>query len=194
MAGQNGKIRVALNGYGVIGKRVADAVACQDDMELVGIADIATDWRLRVAAQKGFKLFASLESSVDAMRKAGFEVAGTLDALLGDADIVVDCTPKRIGAKNAEHYRKRGVKFIVQGGEKHEVTGTFVRRRSELCRSRWAPIDPRRLVQHDLGGANADRAEACRASAARTRHADAARHGPVGEPQGRHHEHTRSGG
>jgi glyceraldehyde-3-phosphate dehydrogenase (NAD(P)) len=123
MAGQNGKIRVALNGYGVIGKRVADAVACQDDMEFIGIADIATDWRLRTAAQKGFKLFASLESSADAMRKAGFEVAGTLDTLVGGADIVVDCTPKRIGAKNAELYRKRGVKFIVQGGEKHEVTG-----------------------------------------------------------------------
>lgn len=32
------KLRVAVNGYGVIGKRVADAVAAQDDMEIVGIA------------------------------------------------------------------------------------------------------------------------------------------------------------
>ena len=39
------RTRVAVNGYGVIGKRVADAVASQDDMELVGIADIETDWR-----------------------------------------------------------------------------------------------------------------------------------------------------
>ena len=123
MAGQSGKTRVALNGYGVIGKRVADAVACQNDMELVGIADIATDWRLRTAAQKGFKLFASQEDSVDGMRKAGFDIAGTLDTLLGGADIVVDCTPKRIGAKNAEGYGKLGIKFIVQGGEKHAVTG-----------------------------------------------------------------------
>jgi glyceraldehyde-3-phosphate dehydrogenase (NAD(P)) len=123
MPGQTGKIRVALNGYGVIGKRVADAVACQDDMELVGIADIATDWRLRIAAQKGFKLVASVESSVDVLRQAGFEIAGTLDTLLGEVDIIVDCTPKRIGANNAQHYRKLGIKFIVQGGEKHDVTG-----------------------------------------------------------------------
>jgi glyceraldehyde-3-phosphate dehydrogenase (NAD(P)) len=123
MAQGSGKIRVALNGYGVIGKRVADAVACQDDMELAGIADIATDWRLRTAAYKGYKLFSSVENGADAMRKAGLPIAGTLDALLGDADVVVDCTPKRIGAKNAELYRKLGVKFIVQGGEKHEVTG-----------------------------------------------------------------------
>lgn len=38
------KIRVAVNGYGVIGKRIADAVALQDDMELVGVADVVTDW------------------------------------------------------------------------------------------------------------------------------------------------------
>ena len=31
---------VAVNGYGVIGKRVADAVAAQNDMELTCVADI----------------------------------------------------------------------------------------------------------------------------------------------------------
>lgn len=33
----NKKVKVAINGYGVIGKRVADAVVLQDDMELAGI-------------------------------------------------------------------------------------------------------------------------------------------------------------
>ena len=112
MARQNEKIRVALNGYGVIGKRVADAVACQPDMELIGIADIETDWRMRMVIRKGFRLFASVEDRQDAMRQVGLTVAGMLDDLIEDADVVVDCTPKRIGAKNAEHYRKFGVKFI----------------------------------------------------------------------------------
>ena len=57
------------------------------------------------------------------MRAAGLDVAGTLDDLLGQADVVVDCTPKRIAARNIDVYRRRGLKFIVQGGEKHEVTG-----------------------------------------------------------------------
>ena len=52
MPAQNGKIRVAVNGYGVIGKRVADGVASQDDMAVVGIADIETDWRMRTALRK----------------------------------------------------------------------------------------------------------------------------------------------
>ena len=38
--GPSEKRSVAVNGYGVIGKRVADAVARQDDMELAGVADI----------------------------------------------------------------------------------------------------------------------------------------------------------
>lgn len=43
----NGKVRVAVNGYGVIGKRIADAVMAQEDMELVGIADVVSDWRVK---------------------------------------------------------------------------------------------------------------------------------------------------
>ena len=56
---QQARTRVAVNGYGVIGKRVADAIALQDDMELAGIADIASDWRIRVAGAKGYAIFAA---------------------------------------------------------------------------------------------------------------------------------------
>ncbi|MBI1220945.1 MAG: type II glyceraldehyde-3-phosphate dehydrogenase [Rhodobacteraceae bacterium] len=123
MTAPNGKIRVAINGYGVIGKRVADGVASQDDMVIAGIADIETDWRMRAALRKGFRLFASMPDRLAMMRAAELKVAGTLDDLIGECDVIVDCTPKTIGAKNAERYRDRGVKFIVQGGEKHEVAG-----------------------------------------------------------------------
>lgn len=116
-------IRVAVNGYGVIGKRVAGAVAQQDDMVLAGISDVATDWRPRVATIKGFKLFGADAAHRDAMKKAGLDVSGTLEDLLGQADIVVDCTPKKIAAQNIGLYQKHGRKFIVQGGEKHQVTG-----------------------------------------------------------------------
>ena len=122
MAAQS-RTRVAVNGYGVIGKRVADAVAAQEDMELVGVADVSADWRIRVAARRGYRLFAAVPDRAGAIREAGHEIAGTLDDLLGAADVVVDCTPKPFGAKNAEHYRRAGVRFVLQGGEKHEVAG-----------------------------------------------------------------------
>lgn len=117
------KTRIAVNGYGVIGKRVADAVILQDDMELVGVADIVTDWRAGVVRTKGIRLFAATDETAKGMRNAGHDVAGLLDDLLAASDVVVDCTPKRIAAQNVPRYRERGIKFIVHGGEKHEVTG-----------------------------------------------------------------------
>lgn len=117
------KTRVAVNGYGVIGKRVADAVALQDDMELIGVADVVSDYRIQVATARGIHLFAADPSRRGEMEAAGVPVQGSLADLLGDVDVVVDCTPKRVGAKNRELYAQAGVKSIWQGGEKHEVAG-----------------------------------------------------------------------
>jgi glyceraldehyde-3-phosphate dehydrogenase (NAD(P)) len=117
------RIKVAVNGYGVIGKRVAAAVAAQSDMELAGIADVVTDWRMRAAIERGFPLYAATGEAVEDMRQSGLPVEGTLDDLLAAVDIVVDCTPKRIAAENVAKYRALGRKFILQGGEKHETTG-----------------------------------------------------------------------
>lgn len=116
-------IRVAIVGYGVIGRRVAAAVLLQSDMRLAGVADVAADWRVADAVNAGIPLFAATEEGRAAMEAADMAVSGTLAELVEMADIVVDCTPKRHGAQNAELYRRLGKAFIVQGGEKHEVTG-----------------------------------------------------------------------
>ncbi len=117
------RVRVAVNGYGVIGKRVADAVALQDDMELIGVSDIVFDYRIRVAAERGYPIYASAMEKRPVMEEAGIPVVGMLDELLRKVDVVVDCTPKGIGARNKPLYEQAGVKAIFQGGEKHELTG-----------------------------------------------------------------------
>lgn len=117
------RTRVVVNGYGVIGKRVADAVAIQDDMELVGVSDVTYDYRIRMAAERGYPIYASAPDARTKMEDADIPVEGTLDDLLEGADIVVDCTPKGIGAKNKDRYEAAGVKAIFQGGEKHELAG-----------------------------------------------------------------------
>lgn len=117
------KVRVVVNGYGVIGKRIADAVVAQDDMELVGIADVVSDWRIKVAVEKGYPVFASNPEAADNMRAAGIPLAGTLDDLLRQVDVVADATPKKVASTNLEKYRAAGVKSIFQGGEKHSLTG-----------------------------------------------------------------------
>ena len=103
------KVKVAVNGYGVIGKRVADAVVLQDDMELVGVADIVSDYRLQVAALRRFDIYASTSQADQSMRAAGIAVTGTLPELLGRVDVVVDCTPKKVAAANKLAYEAAGV-------------------------------------------------------------------------------------
>lgn len=118
-----GKVKVGINGYGVIGKRIADAIKLQDDMELVGVGDIACDYRIKMASLKGYNVYASIPEKRKEMEAAGIEVKGTLEDLLKEIDIIVDCTPKGIGAKNKPLYERYGKKAIFQGGEKHEVAG-----------------------------------------------------------------------
>ena len=45
-------IKVGVAGYGTIGMRLADGVAMQDDMELVGIADLAPTLSLQALNEK----------------------------------------------------------------------------------------------------------------------------------------------
>ena len=117
------RVRVAVNGYGVIGKRAADAVALQDDMSLVGVCDVVSDYRIRVAIERGYPVFAATDEARATMAAARIPVAGTLDDLLGRVDVVLDCTPKKIGAQNRPRYAAAKVKSIWQGGEKHDVAG-----------------------------------------------------------------------
>lgn len=120
-AGRN--IRVAVNGYGDIGSRVVDAVRAQPDMELVGVSDLATDYRVRTAVLLGLPVYAALANKAGEMSAAGIPVAGSLEELLAKVDVVVDATPHGVGASNISRYRAAGVKMIFQGGEQHELTG-----------------------------------------------------------------------
>ncbi|MDX9916150.1 MAG: type II glyceraldehyde-3-phosphate dehydrogenase, partial [Sphaerochaeta sp.] len=47
------KIKVGVAGYGVIGQRLADGVALQQDMELIGVADVAPTLSVRALREKG---------------------------------------------------------------------------------------------------------------------------------------------
>lgn len=114
------KIRVAINGYGTIGKRVADAIALQDDMEVVGVTKTKPDFEARMASKK-FDLYVAKKENAEAFEKAGIETYGTIEDLLARADIVVDCSPDKVGAENKKIYEKTGIKGIFQGGEKKDV-------------------------------------------------------------------------
>lgn len=116
-------IRVAINGYGTIGKRVADAVAAQPDMKVIGVSKTKPSHEAFVARSRGYPLYIADMTKKGAFEKAGLPVTGSIDEMLKAADIVVDATPGGVGVKNKPLYEKLGLKAIWQGGEDHEVAG-----------------------------------------------------------------------
>ena len=114
-------IRVGINGFGTIGKRVADAIGLQPDMTLVGIVKTKPDYKARIAIDKGYTIFTPSEKEVANFEKAGLKVSGTVADMLKNVDVVTDATPADVGKKYKPSYMKAEVKGIFQGGEEADV-------------------------------------------------------------------------
>lgn len=113
------KIKVGIVGYGTIGKRVADAVRLQEDMELIGITANSYNYRIDIAQDKGIPIFA-LDKRAH-LEEYGIDVVGNMSDLISKVDVICDCSPKPHGSENKALYKEAGVKGIFQGGEKPTV-------------------------------------------------------------------------
>ena len=83
-------IQVGVVGYGTIGKRVADAVVAQRDMDVVGVAKTSPNFEAETAVSKGYDLYAAVDERRSLFDEAGVPVAGDLDDLVSAADVIVD--------------------------------------------------------------------------------------------------------
>lgn len=121
------KIKVGVAGYGTIGQRLADGVRLQEDMELVGVADVAPTLPVRALKEKGmpYDFYNALPENEGLLEEAGITVKGTLEELIRKTDVMLDATNAGIGAKNRELYKKFNKKAVFQGGEKNEVADVF---------------------------------------------------------------------
>jgi glyceraldehyde-3-phosphate dehydrogenase (NAD(P)+) (phosphorylating) len=115
------RVRVGINGFGTIGKRVADAVAKQPDLELVGVAKTRPSYEARRAIEKGYPLYVTGQGKPEEFKAAGLPLAGTIQELLDKVDIVVDAAPDKVGRENRKLYEAAGIRAIFQGGEKADI-------------------------------------------------------------------------
>ena len=128
-----GKVRVGVAGYGTIGQRLADGVAMQGDMELVGIADLVPSLSIRALRENDmigandvkYNLYLVDGADPAVFAKYDIPVAGTFEDLCKNVDIMLDSSPGGVGAKNKQIYEKLGVKAIFQGGEANSVADVF---------------------------------------------------------------------
>lgn len=112
--------RVAINGYGTIGKRLADAIEEQPDMEVSGVTKTRPNYEADLALERGFDLYAATDEGLD---RLGDLASGHVEELLEDSDLVFDCSPGGVGERNRELYEDVGIKAVYQGGESHDVAG-----------------------------------------------------------------------
>ncbi|MGM0592127.1 MAG: type II glyceraldehyde-3-phosphate dehydrogenase, partial [Halobacteriota archaeon] len=114
-------LQVGVNGYGTIGKRVADAITAQPDMKLVGVAKTRPNYEAEAAVRKGYPLYTAIPERAPQFQEAGVDLAGEVEDLILACDVVVDTTPSGIGAQNRELYEQYDTPALFQGGESADV-------------------------------------------------------------------------
>lgn len=121
------KVKVGVAGYGVIGLRLATGVSLQEDMELVGVADVAPTLAVRGLVESGmpYKFYNALPENKEKLMEAGVPISGSMEDLVEQCDIILDATSAGIGLKNKELYKRMGKKAVFQGGEKNQVADVF---------------------------------------------------------------------
>ncbi|GMG95362.1 type II glyceraldehyde-3-phosphate dehydrogenase [Tepidimicrobium xylanilyticum] len=121
------RVKVGVMGYGTIGQRLAEGVLLQEDMELVGVADIYPTLSVRALKERGMPYdFYNGEPKNDHLFEGlGIPLAGHGEDLIKKCDIILDATAAGVGAKNKELYKKYNKKAVFQGGEANDVADVF---------------------------------------------------------------------
>lgn len=129
-------VRVLVNGYGTVGKRIADAIPLQEDLSLAGVVHMDPDHHATLALRRGFDLYATNKAQLPRFEEQGLAVAGTLDDALAACDLVIDATPSGVGAENKQRYEAAGLPAIFQGGEEASLTGVSFNARHSYEKAR----------------------------------------------------------
>ena len=114
-------IQVGINGYGTIGKRVADAVRAQPDMEVTGVVKTRPNFEAVTAAQRSYPLYTIDQERVGSFESAGLPCVGTVPELVAKSDVIVDATPGGVGETYLPLYEEHGTPAVFQGKENHEI-------------------------------------------------------------------------
>ncbi len=110
-------VKVFINGFGTIGRRVAYAVANDKEFEFLGIAKYTPDDRLREAYEQGYDVYIP-EESISKFKEKGYKFTGVIREAIEDADIIIDASSDGKGYENKiKYYLPLSKRAIFQGGE-----------------------------------------------------------------------------
>jgi len=110
-------VRVFINGYGNIGKRLASAFSHDKEIQFVGIGKYSIDDRVDEAFAKKFAVYVP-EQKIHDFRQKGYDISGTISDAVKQSDLVIDAAKDGSGYTNkVNFYIPMNKNAIFQGGE-----------------------------------------------------------------------------
>ncbi len=118
-------VKLFINGYGNIGRRIALAFTKDKDIHLIGVAKYTCDSKTREAIENKFNVYVSHEMT-KLFKERGYTITGEIPEAIEQSDLIIDASKEGEGFNNKKNYYEPKKKSaIFQGGEerygKHSV-------------------------------------------------------------------------
>jgi glyceraldehyde 3-phosphate dehydrogenase len=130
-------VKVAINGFGRIGRSVARIIAERDDVELVAINDLTSPDMISYLLEND-SVHGTFNHKVEELEDNYLKIAGSKVKLFSDynpenldfggegAEVVLECTGVFLTEEKAKVHLKNGVKKVVFSAPAKDDTATFV--------------------------------------------------------------------
>jgi glyceraldehyde-3-phosphate dehydrogenase (NAD(P)+) (phosphorylating) len=110
-------VKIFVNGYGNIGRRLASAIAQDKEIQFLGVGKYSIDEQVKDAIAKNFPVYVP-DNMILKFKQAGIPTAGSIRDAVAQSDIVIDASKDGLGFSNkTEIYESLGKPAIFQGGE-----------------------------------------------------------------------------
>jgi glyceraldehyde-3-phosphate dehydrogenase (NAD(P)) len=110
-------VRVFINGYGNIGRRLASALSVDKEIQFVGIAKYTLDDKVKEALDNRYGVYVP-KDAISSFKQKGLDVTGTVDDAVKGSDLVIDAAREGGGYDNKKNlYEPLNKRAIFQGGE-----------------------------------------------------------------------------
>ena len=110
-------VKVFINGYGNIGRRIATAFSQDKEIQFIGVGKYSVDDRVKDAVDRNFPLYVPA-NMISKFKEKGFPVSGNISNAIMESDIVIDAAKDGYGYDNKVNlYEPLNKAAIFQGGE-----------------------------------------------------------------------------
>lgn len=110
-------VKVFVNGYGNIGRRLATSFSGDKEIQFIGVAKYSADEKTREALESKYDVYVP-EHNLKQFSDNKYEVSGTVEEAVKQSDIIIDAAKEGEGFENKKRlYEPMKKAAIFQGGE-----------------------------------------------------------------------------